>query len=176
MKLPASNRSFGKTLAVATIALMISSAASAQAQQDRRGRDRCVHSVRVRPAVRVRMVPPVYPVPNGGRPYRDNRMEREATRARRLQTIGALNSQLAILVRARQAQVAAQKQLAPRTYQGALQGAPTMSQAARASQERAGQQMQGTLMRDLKTVTRPNDSSATPKPTCTLLISGSYCY
>src|ERR1700747_547889 len=75
MKLQVLNRSFGKALAVATIALMISSAASAQAQQGRQGRDRCFHSMRVRPAVRVPMVPPVYmyPVPNGGRPYRDYR-------------------------------------------------------------------------------------------------------
>jgi hypothetical protein len=99
------NRSFGKALAVATIAVMISSAASAQAQQGRQGRDRCFHSMRVRPAVRVPMVPPVHmhPVPNGGRPYpdyrRDERLwltrqhsagmaaEQEATRARLLQII-----------------------------------------------------------------------------------------
>jgi hypothetical protein len=119
------NRSFGKALAVATIAFMISSAASAQAQQDRSGRDRCFHSMRVRPAVRVPMVPPVYmdPVPNGGRPYPDYRMserlsltrqrsagmaaEQEATRARLLQ----IRDSLANLLRKTKEQVAAPPQI-----------------------------------------------------------------
>jgi hypothetical protein len=127
------HRSFGKAFAVATIAFMISSAASVQAQQGRPGPDRCFHSERVRPAVRGRMVPPVYmyPVPNGGRPYRDYRRgerplltrqrwadmaaEQEALRARRLQLLGALKSQLEIVVRAR-----------PHPAPRPLQGAPTM--------------------------------------------------
>jgi hypothetical protein len=179
------HRSFGKTLAVATIAFMISSAASAQAQQGRSGRDRCFHSERVRPAVRGPMVPPVYmyPVPNAGRSYRDYRRgerplltgqrwadmaaEQEALRARRLQTLGALKSQLEILVQARQAQLAAQRRT--------LQDAPTMSPKARASQELAGQQMVGPQMQGLIRSILPNDTSATPKPNCTI-ISSSDCY
>jgi hypothetical protein len=149
MKLQVLNGSFGKALAVATIAFMISSAASAQAQQGRQGRDRCFHSMRVRPAVRVPRVPPVYMyhVPNGGRPYRDYRRgerlllprqrsagmaaEHEATRARLLQ----IRDSLANLLSERKAQ------LASRPYQGAIQGAPTMSPDAKASQDLAGKQL-----------------------------------
>jgi hypothetical protein len=142
------HRSFGNALAVATITFMISSAASAHAQQGRWGRDRCIHSERVHPAVRGRMAPPVYmySVPNGGRPYRDYRRgerplltrqpwadmaaEQEALRARRLQLLGALKSQLKILVRARQAMP-----LAPRP----LQSAPT----TQASQEAVAPLVEG---------------------------------
>jgi hypothetical protein len=165
---------------------MISSAASTQAQQ---GRDRCFHSMRVRPAVRVPTVPPVYmyPVPNGGRPYPDYRRserlsltrqrsagmaaEQEATRARLLQ----IRDSLANLLRARKEQVAAQPPLAPRPYQGAIQGAPTMSPEAKASQDLASKQNQGQLMKNLDHAANPNGSSATPKPNCGL-ISGSGCY
>jgi hypothetical protein len=160
MKLQVLNGSFGKALAVATIAFMISSAASAQAQQ---GRDGCFHSMRVRPAVRVPRVPPVYmyPVPNGGRPYPDYRRserlsltrqgsagmaaDQEVTRAGLLQ----IRDSLANLLRARQRQLAAQPQLVPPTYHGAIQGAPTMSPKAKASQEQAGIQNTGHLMANL---------------------------
>jgi hypothetical protein len=179
------NRSFGKALAVATIAFMISSAASTQAQQGQWGRDRCFHSERVRPAVRVPMVPPVYmhPVPNGGRPYHDYRRderlsltrqrsagmaaEQEATRARLLQ----IRDSLANLLQKRRTQVAAQPPLAPRAYQGA----PTMSPYAKASQDLASKQNTGPLMKGLINSMDPNGSSATPKPICSPT-SGSDCY
>jgi hypothetical protein len=176
------HRSFGNALAVATIAFMISSAASAQAQQ---GRYRCFHSERVRPAVRGRMAPPVYmyPVPNAGRPYRDYRRgelplmtrqpwadmaaEQQALRASRLQSLGALKSQLEILVQTRQAQLAAQRQLAPRS----LQGARTMQ----ATQEQAAPLVEQQQFNKLIQTMTPNDSSPTPKPHCSL-ISSSDCY
>jgi hypothetical protein len=182
MKLQVLNGSFGKALAVATIAFMISSAASAQAQQ---GRDRCFHSMRVRPAVRVPRVPPVYmyTVPNGGRPYPDYRRserpsltrqrsagmaaDQEATRAGLLQ----IRNYLGIVLRERQKQVAAQPQSAPRAYQGA----PPMSQETKANQEQAGQLLQPQLTKALEKATLPNDTSATPKPNCSLL-SGNYCH
>jgi hypothetical protein len=183
------NRSFGKALAAATIAFMISSAASAQTQQDRAGRDRCFHSMRVRPAVRVPMVPPVYmyPVPNGGRPYPDYRRserlsltrqrsagmaaEQEATRARLLQ----IRNSLANLLQRRRAQIAAQPPLAPPTYHGAIQGAPTMSPDAKASQEQASQLMGVGLFQKLLKAASPNDNSPRPKPICSPT-SGSDCY
>jgi hypothetical protein len=182
MKLQVLNGSFGKALAVATIAFMISSAASAQGQQ---GRDRCFHSMRVRPAVRVPKVPPVYmyPVPNGGRPYHDYRRserpsltrqrsagmaaDQEATRAGLLQ----IRDSLANLLRATKAHVAAQQQSAPRAYQGA----PPTSQEAKANQDQAGLLMGGQLFKNFLKTASPNDTSATPKPNCSLL-SASDCY
>jgi hypothetical protein len=181
MKLQVLNGSFGKALAVATIAFMISSAASAQGQQ---GRDRCFHSMRVRPPVRVPRVPPVYmySVPNGGRPYHDYRRserpsltrqrsagmaaDQEVTRAGLLQ----IRDSLANLLRATKAHVAAQQQSAPRAYQGP----PPMSQEAKANQEQAGQLLQPQLTKALEKATLPNDTSATPKPNCSLL-SGNIC-
>jgi hypothetical protein len=177
------NRSFGKALAVATIAFMISSAASTQAQQDQY---RCFHPERVRPAVRVPMVPPVYmhPVPNGGRPYpdyrRDERLsltrqrpagmaaQQEATNAGLLQIRDAL-ANLVKKVQNQRAQVAAQPPLPPR----AIQGAPTiMGPDAKASQDLAGKLLHGGVIRNLDHARDPNGTSATPKQNCSLTSSG----